>query len=505
MNLLLGIDAGTTSVKAALFKPDGCCLAIARQEYQLKTPAVDRAELDAEVYWDACIMTVRQVIADSHADPSQIVAMGVSSQGETLICVDEAGKPLYPAMIWLDNRATKQAEELSARFGTVSYLHTGIPEVIATWPACKIKWLAENEPTIFGRVHKFLLVQDFLVHRLTGVFATNGSIACTSLYYDFLQHSWWQPVLDSIGIFPRQLPTLAPTGAVVSTLLPSAAITLGLPPFVKVVAGGMDQCVGAIGAGNIDPGNFSETTGAALTIQVSLSVPDIDPNKAIPVYEHSIPGQYLLCPVCPTAGMAFKWFRDVFGTQEIALSGTNQADAYDLLTELARSVPAGSDGLTMLPHLMGAYSPQANSAAHGSFTGFTLSHTRGHFVRALLEGVAFLLKRNLEIIEQTGLRLAEIRSTGGGARSQLWNQIKADVNNVPIVTLINEDTALLGDAILAGVACGVFRSIKQGCDTMVTIKDKFLPGENVTAYQKAYQQYCGLDHTLDRFFRQYYS
>ena len=505
MNLLLGIDAGTTSVKAALFKPDGCCLAIARQEYQLKTPAVDRAELDAEVYWDACIMTVRQVIADSHADPSQIVAMGVSSQGETLICVDEAGKPLYPAMIWLDNRATKQAEELSVRFGTVSYLHTGIPEVIATWPASKIKWLAENEPAIFSKVHKFLLVQDFLVHRLTGAFATNGSIACTSLYYDFLQHSWWQPVLDAIGIFPRQLPTLMPTGAVVSTLLPSAAITLGLPPFVKVVAGGMDQCVGAIGAGNIDPGNFSETTGAALTIQVSLSVPDIDPNKTIPVYEHSIPGQYLLCPVCPTAGMAFKWFRDVFGAQEIALSETNQADAYDLLTELARSVPAGSDGLTMLPHLMGAYSPQANSAARGSFTGFTLSHTRGHFVRALLEGVAFLLKRNLEIIEQTGLRVAEIRSTGGGARSQLWNQIKTDVTNVPIVTLINEDTALLGDAILAGVACGVFRSIKQGCDSMVTIKDKFLPGENVAAYQEAYQQYCGLDHTLDWFFRQYYS
>lgn len=504
MNLLLGLDAGTTSVKAALFEPGGRCLAIARQEYQLETPAVDRAELNAEVYWEACIKTVRQVIKDSHEDPEQIVALGVSSQGETLICVDEAGNPLYPAIIWIDNRATSQATELSTKFSAEAYQHTGIPEVIATWPACKIKWLGDNEPIIFRDVHKFLLVQDFLVYRLTGVFATNGSVACTSMYYDFIQHTWWQPVLDAIGINSKKLPDLMPTGNVVSTLSSSAANALGLPTTVKVVAGGMDQCVGAIGAGNIDPGNFSETTGAALTVQVSLSFPYIDRNKIIPVYEHSIPGQYLLCPVCPTAGMALKWFRDVFGTPEIALAEKDQVDSYDLMTEMAQSIPAGSDGLTMLPHLMGAYSPQANSAARGSFTGFTISHTRGHFVRALLEGVAFLLKRNLDVIQNTDLRVREIRSTGGGARSPLWNQIKADVNNVPVVTLVNEDTALLGGAILAGVACGVFKSIQEGCDSMVVIKDKFLPGENVEVYQKAYQQYYGLDQTLDGFFTQFF-
>lgn len=505
MNLLLGIDAGTTSVKAGLFEPGGRCLGIARQEYQLETPAVDRAELDPEVYWQACITTVRQIIADSHVDPSQIAAIGVSSQGETLICVDGEGIPLYPAIIWLDNRAIRQAAELSNLFAAEAYQHTGIPEIIATWPACKIKWLKENEPAIFHRVDKFLFVQDFLIYRLTGEFVTNGSIACTSLYYDFLQHSWWQPVLDVIGITAGQLPVLMPMGKVVGTLSPIAVQELGLPSSIQVVAGGMDQCVGAIGAGNITDGNFSETTGAALTIQVSLPTADIDENQMIPVYEHSIPGHYLLCPVCPTAGMAFKWFRDVFGTPEIATAQGGQTDAYDLLTEMASLIPAGSDGLVMLPHLMGAYSPHANSAARGSFTGFTLSHTRGHFVRALLEGVAFLLKRNLEVIQKTGLPVGEIRSTGGGARSRLWNQIKADVNNLPVVTLVNEDTALLGDAILAGVACGVFESIQQGCDSMVMVKECYFPGKDIEVYAQAYQRYVDLDGKMDGFFLQYYN
>jgi sugar (pentulose or hexulose) kinase len=501
MDLLLGIDAGTTSLKASLFDPDGGCLAIARQEYQLDTPAVDRAELDPEIYWQACVSTVRKVIEGSGVDPRRVAALGVSSQGETLICVDPHGRPLYPALIWLDNRATRQAEALSAQFSTQVYQMTGIPEIIATWPACKIQWIRENEPGIFERVAKFLLVEDFLVHRLTGKFITNGSIACTSLYFNILHNAWWQPVLDAIGVSTRQLPELAPPGAIVGNLCPAATEQLGLPSSVKVAACGMDQCVGAIGAGNILPGNCSETTGGALTIQVGVSNPAIDQNKIIPVYFHSIPDQYLLVPVCPTAGMAFKWFRDVFGLPEMEQALKDDRDPYDLMTQLAESIPAGSDGLVLLPHLMGAYSPAANSAARGSFTGFTLTHTRGHFVRAVLEGVAFLLKRNLDVIQQAGLAIHEIRSTGGGARSALWNQIKANVCNLPVITLVNEDTALLGDAILAGVACGIFQSIHQAGHRMVDLKDKFLPTGEVDVYRKAYQRYCDLDQALDGYYK----
>ena len=501
MTLLLAIDAGTTSIKAGLFEPGGRCLGIARQEYRLETPAVDRAELDPEIYWEACITTVKQVLDLGAGDERRVASIAVSSQGETLICTDEAGTPLRPAIIWLDNRATDQAARLAEKYAARVYDLTGIPEIISTWPACKILWLKENEPDVFQKTKKFLLVQDFLLYRLTGIFATNGSVSCTSLYFDYLKHDWWDEILNEIGIDRSQLPQIFQTGETIAHVSPNASQILGLPQNVIVVGGGMDQCVGAIGAGNILEGNFSETTGAALTIQVTLKTPNVDMNKVIPIYEHSIPGEYLLCPVCPTAGMAFKWFRDTFGDAEMELEENGSGDSYELLAAMAARVPAGSDGLVMLPHLMGAYSPRPNSNARGSFTGFTLTHTRAHFIRSLLEGVAFLLKNNLDVIAGTGLKVTEIRSTGGGAKSALWNQIKADVTNVPVITLANDDTALIGDAILAGVASGVYPSISAGCAALVAVKRRVIPSENVGIYKDAYQKYSDLDDTLDGYFK----
>jgi xylulokinase len=504
MELLLAIDAGTTSVKAGLFAPDGRCLGLGREEYQLETPAADLAQLDPEVYWQACLKTVRGALEKAAIRPEQVKALAVSSQGETTITLDSKGQVIYPAMVWLDNRATVQAAFLAERFGQEVYNRTGIPEIIATWPACKILWMRKNEAEVFKRAGKFLLVQDYLIYRLTGRFVTDGSISCTSLYYDLTRNSWWTDVLDAIGIRTDQLPEIVQPGTTVGTLTAEAAQLLGLFSGTLVINGGMDQSVGAIGAGNIRSGMVSETTGAALTIQATITDPMIDPARVVPVYFHSAPGQYLFVPVCPTAGMALKWLRDTFFQDELQAGGAGNTDLYDLLTRLAGTVPAGSDGLVMLPHLMGAFSPEPNSKARGSFTGFSLSHTRAHFVRALLEGVAFMLRRNLESIERAGVQINEIRSTGGGARSPLWNRIKADVCRHTVVTLANEETGLLGDAILAGVACGIFESVEDGCKAMVSVKEKLLPGVELEAYQEPYRRYCELDRLLFNYFKQAY-
>jgi len=501
MELLLAIDAGTTSVKAGLFSPDGRCLGIGRQEYQLETPASDRAQLDPEVYWQACLKTVQEAIRRPGVTPKQVKAVAVSSQGETTITLDAKGNAIYPALVWLDNRASDQAAFLAERFGKDVYARTGIPEVAPTWSACKILWIRQNEPEIFSRAHTFPLVQDYLIYRLTGRIVTDGSVSCTTLNYDLVENAWWADVQEAIGIRTEQLPEIVQPGACVGTLSPEAAGLLGLSTKTCVVTGGMDQAVGAIGAGNFKPGKVSESTGAALAIQATIADPMIDPSKGIPVYCHSVPGQYLFVPVCPTAGMALKWFRDSFFQDEMKKADDEKMDAYDRLTKLAEPIPAGSDGLIMLPHLMGAFSPEPNLLARGSFTGFTLSHTRGHFVRALLEGVAFLLRRNLEYIELTGMVIPEIRSTGGGARSRLWNQIKANVCNRPIVTLANEETALLGDAILAGVASGVFRSIEEGCNSMVVVKESIQPDGDARAYIEPYRLYCELDQRLSDYFK----
>jgi sugar (pentulose or hexulose) kinase len=505
MPYLLGIDAGTTSVKAGIFAPDGRLLGIGREEYQLDAPSADRAQLDPEIYWQSCIKTVREALRQCKVEPDAIAALAVSSQGETTITLDAEGHAIYPALVWLDNRAVDQANGLAAQFGKTAYSRTGIPEIIPTWPACKIAWIRENEPDIFARAAKFVLVQDYLVYRLCGRIITDGSISSTSLNYDIIRACWWNDILDTIGISAGQLPDIVAPGSVVGTVSPDVASLLGLSARTAVVLGGMDQSVGAIGAGNVKPGIVSETTGAALTVQATIPDPLIDASETVPVYAHSVPGSFLFVPVVPTAGMALKWLRDAFFQDEMAQAEAASVDAYDRLTQLAQSIHPGSDGLIMLPHLMGAFSPEPNPLARGSFTGFTLTHTRGHFVRALLESVAFVLLRNVESIERTGVAIREIRSTGGGARSALWNQIKANVCNRPIVTLTNEDTALLGDAILAGVASGIFESIEAGCTSMVSVKAIIRPDEDAPAYAEPYRRYCELDRQLANYFKQNYS
>lgn len=500
MTLLLGIDAGTTSLKTALFSPDGRCLGIQREEYSLDTPSVEKAQLDPCFYWDACVRTIRALLNSVGCSSKEIAALSVSSQGETFITLDASGESIYPAIVWLDNRASAQAQKLAKKFGTQAYQKTGIPEIIPTWTACKILWLKENEPDIFKQAAKFLLVEDYILYRLTGKHASDGSISGTTLYFDIVKKTWWNEMLQEIGITREHLPELYEPGTVIGTIQESAAQELGLSTLTKVVNGGMDQAVGAIGAGNIQAGIISETTGSALAIQVTVERPDTDPQELIPVYVHSAPDQYLLVPVCPTAGMAFKWFRDQFAVEEINRAKAQQKDSYDLLTELAATVPPGCDGLLMLPNLMGSFSPEINPTARGSFTGFTLSHTRAHFARAVMEGVAFLLKRNVEYIEKAGISINEIISTGGGSRSRLWNQIKADVCGKSVVTLQNEETGLLGNAILAGTAVGIFPSIQAGCQKMVAVKEKFNPTGDAESYIQPYKNYCDLEKSLDAFF-----
>ena len=501
MELLLSIDAGTTSVKAGLFAPTGQCLAVERDEYKLNTPAPDYAELDPEIYWRNCVRVARRVVERSNSGAAQIAAITVSSQGETTIPVDRQGSPLHPAIVWLDNRAVQEARWLDEQIGPRSYDIAGIPEISPTWTACKILWLKNNLPETYAKAHKFLLVQDWLIYRLTGRYVTDGSISCTTLLFDILSNRWWADVLEMIELPVSRLCEVSNPGAIAGELTDEACEALGLKRHTPVVLGGMDQAVGAIGAGNIRPGIISETTGAALGMQISIPRPDVDRTRRVPVNLHSVPGLYLFQPFCPTAGLALKWFRDVFGEEELLAARQQGVDAYDLLTNLASTAPPGCDGLLMLPHLSGALAPIYNSEARGVFCGFTLAHQKSHFIRAILEAVAFMLRRNLDVAIDAGIEAHEIRTSGGGARSKLWNQIKADVCNVPVVSLLSEEAALLGDAIIGGVAAGIFDSLAEGTQRMVVLTNRTEPGPDVAVYKALYAHYCDLDDTLDQFFR----
>ncbi len=494
---LIGLDAGTTSVKGILTDAAGTVLAGAREEYVLETPAGDRCEVAPEVYWDKTVRVIRRLLKESGRSPRSIRAMAFSSQGETLLTLDREGNPLRKAIVWLDNRSHSEARELSDFFGPEEILaRTGQPEVLPTWPATKILWMRRHEPSVFRKAHKFLMLADYLVYRLTGTFVTEHSLVSSTLYFDFRRKEWWGAMLDHLGIRPGQLPELLPPGTAAGNITPEAARETGLSPSTVVVTGAYDHPAGAIGAGNIQPGIVTETTGGAMAMCVTLSKPLTDPALRLPCQCHAVPGLYFLLPYGQTAGMVLQWFRDQFFPEETEKALREGRDPYEIMTAAAATVPAGAEGLTLLPHLMGAGSPEFDAQATGIFYGLSLKTTKAHFVRAILEGVVSMIKANVEILHRENIPVREIRVLGGGSRSDLWNQIKADMLGLPVLSLKNREAAALGAAILAGTGSGMYRNLQEAVEQLVKTDKIYQPdpakkkiyGEVFHRYLRLYQQ-----------------
>ncbi|TFG59593.1 MAG: hypothetical protein E4H36_13520, partial [Spirochaetales bacterium] len=283
-------------------------------------------------------------------------------------------------------------------------------------------------------------------------------------------------------------------------ILPAVAAELGLSAETMVCTGALDQAAGAIGVGNIRPGVFSENTGAALAVCATVDHPVLDPKKRMPCHYHGIPDTYM-AHTFTTGGMVLKWYRDNFCQQEMNVGVLSGMDAYDILGREAAMVAPGSDGLVMLPHLQGAMAPEANPRAKGVIYGFTLRHTKAHIARAILEAIACIVKRNIEVVEELGIRVDEIRCLGGGARSSIWNQIKADITGKPVLTMENEEAACLGAAIIAGAGVGIFTNLSDACSRMVQVKSKFEPnGRNSAVYAEYFKKYCALYESLTGMF-----
>jgi xylulokinase len=323
----------------------------------------------------------------------------------------------------------------------------------------------------------------------------------SSLLFDIRRKTWWDEMLDFVGITSEQLPQVQESGRVVGTLTAEASRETGLWEGTVVATGGMDQALAALGAGNTRPGLITENTGGALAIVATLEEPIFDPQGGIPCHYHALPDTYYLLPWGQTAGMALRWFRDIFGVEEQEEAARTAADAYDLLTAAAAEVPPGAEGLVALPHLMGAACPEFNPAARGVWFGIGLHHTKAHFVRATLESVAYMLRRNVETLEELGIAVTEIRALGGGARSPLWNQIKADVLGVPVLTLATGEQACLGAAILAGTAVGLYPSPEDAAQKLVMVAGRWEPRfENRFPYDRGYELYVHLYESLEELF-----
>ncbi|MBE7025852.1 MAG: hypothetical protein E7408_07360 [Ruminococcaceae bacterium] len=463
---LLGVDIGTTSLKAAVYDEKGREKGSIHLEYTLNSHG-DFVEFDPEEYWKMFLKAY-----DTLSEGIQIDALSVDTQCETLILADENGTPLCDAIVWLDNRATAEAAEIEAAFGTEKvYTVTGQPEITATWPACKLLWIKRNRPALWEKVRKIFLLEDFILFRLTGEFVTERTLQSSSLYFDIRKGAWWSEMLDYVGLAPEMLPKLC-----------GSAENVGVYRGTAVVTGAIDQIAGAIGAGVTRKGCISEMTGTTMVIFAgSDSIPPFNPNSKVPCH-YNYDDQYCLMLWTPTAGMTLKWFKNAFC----------ESESFRDLDVLAEKIAPGCDGLTMLPHLCGSMMPKYNPAARGGFYGFSLEHTKGHFIRSVLEAVACMLKENLDYL---GTYVDEIRCMGGGAASPLWCQIKADMTGKKLITLKNKETACLGSAILAGVGAGIFPDVCSATEALVEVDACFLPQS--TDYKEVYDRYIYLDRLLN--------
>lgn len=500
MPYILSVDAGTTASKVALFDLDGKLVASSTNEYKLITPSSLEVEIDAETLWNAFKTGVRDILK-SRTAPAEIKAIGISAQGETLIPIGEDGQPLRRAIVWLDSRAQEEADILDGEFNHgSSYAITGQVKIVPTWPASKIFWLRRHEPKVFEKVSKYLLVEDYLIYKMTGKFVAEGSLLCSTAYWNIRTRKWWDEMLDFLGITANQLPDIRESGEPVDTLLPERARELGLNRSTLVSTGALDNAAGAVGVGNIRQGFFSENTGACLAICAPLEELRMDPQAKMPIHYFVRPNTYMV-HTFTTGGMVLRWFRDEFCQPEIQIGVTTNVDPYDVIgTEVEQILP-GSEGLVMLPHLQGAMAPESNPGARGVFYGFTLRHTKAHFARAIMEAVACIVRRNIDAVEEMGLRVDEIRALGGGAKSRVWKQIEADLTKKAVVTTRAEAEACLGAAILAGKAAGLFRSVDEACTKMVQVGERFEPNrDNFRTYDALYTKYVQLYNDLCNLF-----
>ncbi len=461
----LGIDFGTTSVKAVLFDENLKELASTTEEYSLNARD-DIVELEGEKY----LAFLRNAI-DRILSKAKIDCLAIDTQCETLILTDENGIPVRDAIVWLDNRAVEESKIIEAHFGRQRvYEVTGQPEIAATWPACKLLWVKRNEPEVWAKTKKVFLLEDYLLYHLTGEFVTEKTLQSSTIYFDINHGTWWDEMLSFIGVTEDMLPRLEDSG-----------VCIGDYNGIKVVTSAMDQVAGAIGAGVVKQGIISEMTGTAMAIYAPTDhVPAYDPDCFIPCH-YSFDGSYCLLAWSQTAGMTLKWFKDMF------LSSYSFKD----LDAMAEQINVGSDGVTFLPYLCGSRTPKYNPDARGSFTGLTPEHTPAHFVRSIMEAVSCELKATLDALN---VPVDEIRVMGGGAKSALWCSMKADLLGKTLLTLKNKETACLGAAILAGVGCGLFSSVEAACEKIETDLE-YVPSGN--DYSDVYRRFRMYDKVLN--------
>jgi len=495
MDYLLGIDIGTSGTKGVLMDREGKIYARAGREYSIDIPQPGWAEQDPEIWWEATIQVIREVIKKSEVNPQQIRGIGLSGQMHGTVFLDKNLQSFRPAIIWADQRSSSQCESIYQKVGKGQLTElTGNP-IAAGFMCSTLLWMKENQPEEFSQIYKVILAKDYIRYKLTGNLGTEVTDASGTLLLDIKRRCWSEELLDLLNLPLDILPEeVHESQEVAGYLLAEVARNTGSLEGIPVVYGGGDQSMQAVGNGVIRPGILSSTIGTGGQLFITIDKFTYDPKLRIHTFCHAIPHSYHLLGAILSAGLSLKWLRENILCAH---------DSYRIFDEEVEKIRAGSEGIIFLPYLLGERSPYMNPQAKGVFFGLSLKHHRAHLMRAVMEGAVFALKDCLEVFEELGIKIEQVIASGGGAKSRVWRQIQADVFNKEISMTQSIEQAAMGAAILAGVGVEIYKNVEDGCKKVVKLKEekiKPIP-ENVDIYNQQFKIYQSLYQDLKEDFK----
>lgn len=495
MSYFMGIDSGTSGIKAIVIDPAGRILGTGYHECDLITPRPNWVEQDPMDWWKACCAAAQQAASASGVG-MEIAAIGFSGQMQGCTLMDSEMKPIGNCMIWLDQRASAEADELNTRLPAEEFLNITASYCLPSYWAPKLLWCKKNRPEVYEKIHQVLFTKDFLRYMMTGEVATEVSDASCTWLIDMKARNWSDKMFAVCGISRGIVPAKTlESQDVAGYLKADVAAAWGMKAGIPVVAGGGDQPAGGVGSGVVRPGVLAATIGTSGVVFGCCETPFIDPmHHGMYSLCHSVPGMYSFLGCTLGAGGSFKWMRDTLFADKKAVMAAEGKDIYDYMTGLAAAVAPGSEGVCFLPYLAGEGTPITDPHARGVFFGLSYRSGLGALCRAVMEGVTFSLRDTIEILRASnGFAVGEVRAMGGGAKSALWRQIQADVYNAKVITMNMEEGPAAGAAIMAAAGSGYFRSIQEGCDAILKVATVTEPiAKNVELYNDYYKTYHAL-------------
>jgi xylulokinase len=473
--VLLGLDLGTSSVKAVLLSEDGGALGESSASYPVRSPRSGWAESSPDEWWNAVVEATRTAVGKRGA---QVAALGLSAQMHGVVLADDRGRPLRPAVLWADARSGEQLVAYRELDEDARRRLANPPAVGMAGPS--LLWLRDHEPDVYASARWALQPKDWLRLRLTGEVAAEPSDASATLLYDLRSDGWDYLVVEALGLRPDLLAPLVASAAIAGTLTEKAAGSLGLRAGLLVAAGAADAAAAMLGCGLLQPGSVQLTVGTGGQIVAPRSSPERDPHERTHLYRAAAPGLWYSMAAIQNAGLALEWARRVLGA------------SWEEVYEEAFAVPPGAGGVAFLPYLSGERTPRFDPGARGAWTGLGLDHGSGHLLRAVLEGVAFALREGLDALEDVGTPVPELRLAGGGTANEPWRRLLADVLGRPLRLLPNAVASVAsarGAALLAGVASGAYRTVEETLALAPNLDRVIRPGESSAAYEAAYARY----------------